>query len=402
MTTELVSIPTLILSVFAIFILLLIVFALISRVRKNHRVFDQIAPSQIAYPFPSTASYPRVSIEFIDSVRAQTLIKSAYADWLAKLILPDQEPGQAFVRMGIEKNFLRYQVTSTSFGQALGMFFALVMAGSDLNAHQRFERLLAFCLSHPASDQPELTSWQSMPDVKPSRRQEADLHAENWIAFAILAAQRQWQVEGRFNLGAILIDRLTALRSACQNRPSPEDKPCRVATPAFWKLFAAQTSDPAWLSLISNLKSQSRDVMTRENYSFTETNSPEAVQLAFQTLNLGIDALVNGIETHKDLSGKLIQLSRFALEAYQASPKRAEILEDQSQFTPLAHLACCAPAVIAYGDSALVQQFWNALEIAETSKFDPLGTSLRLLALIILAGLAWPLSLSAKPFDSAQ
>ena len=245
-----VSFPTLLFSIVVLAALLVIVFRLINRERRRHLLFDQVAPSEIAKPFPQSVTYPTgTCTPQIAPETAYQAVRLAYADWLAKLLLPDQEPGQSFVRMGVEKHNLRFQVLSTSFGQALALLFSVVMAGDDLLAHQRFERLLAFCLSHPAADQAALTSWQSLPDARTARRQDTDLHAEGWIALALLAAQKQWSGSDRFDLSIVINDRLAALSAVYLTRQQLDPQPYLINSPAFLKVLQQSTNNTNWQSL---------------------------------------------------------------------------------------------------------------------------------------------------------
>lgn len=393
MPASTISLPALLLSIIAVAVLLVIVLVLINRERKRHRLFDQVAPSEIARPFPQIVSYPTsILTPQIEPKTAHQVVRSAYADWLEKLLLPDQEPGQSFVRMGVEKHHLRFQVLSTSLGQALGMLFSVVMAGDDLAAHQRFERLLAFCLSHPAADLTALTSWQNMPDIRTAPRQDADPHAEGWITLALLASQQQWNTTNRFNVTTILSDRLPALQSSYESRQRLDPRPYLISSPAFVELFQQSTKNPDWQALSQSLSGQAKDLLTKEGLGLTGSGSIEESQLALQMLNYGFDAVWFGPQSQKDLSGKLLQLARICIENFDVHAKPDYSVESQGTFSSLAQLACCAPIVMAYGDQALVDQLWSKLISTETSKFDPVGISFRLLALMLLSKVLWPLS----------
>jgi len=390
---ELISTLMLAFSIVAVFALLLIVLGLISKVRNDRKKFDQVAPVVATKPFPQTVAYstgvhyPQVAPE----LAAQT-VREAYADWLAKLLLPDQEPGQAFIRMGVEKNMLRYQVSTTSFAQALGLLFTLVMAGDDLFAHHRFENLLAFALAHPAANQPDLTSWQSLPDVKPARRQDADPHAESWLALALLASAHQWRDPDRFKPLVILRHRLPALFQLYQQGRDQDPQPYQINAPAFFSFFSQVDQQHNWSALSSSLAGQSAELLTRDDLSLTGSGSAEESQLALQLLNYGLDTLQAGLASQKNLSGKLLQIARDCVLGFDQSTHAPLTMERQGEFSYLAQLACCAPVAMVYGDQALVDTLWQKLSVAEISKFDPMGISMRLLALMLLSGVMWPLS----------
>ncbi|MGB4595161.1 MAG: hypothetical protein WBI14_04590 [Anaerolineaceae bacterium] len=397
--------PALLLSIFALAILLVIVFGLIDRERKRRRLFDQLTPSEIARPYPQSVVFPAgIRTPQVEPKTAHLVVRTAYADWLGKFLLPDQEAGQSFLRMGVEKHHQKFQVFSTSFGQALGMLFSVVMAGDDLPAHQRFERLLAFCLSHPAADQADLTSWQSMPDNRTAPRQDADPHAEGWIALALLASQKQWNTSDRFILPTILNSRLPALVAVYESRRQLESMPYLVNSPAFYTVFHQSTANPDWQNLTQSLKDPSIDMLTKKGLGLTGSGEVEESLLALQLLNSGLDALWFGQQAQKDLSGKLLQLARSRVESFDEHAQPDYSLELQGKFGSLAQVACCAPAVMAYGDQALVDQLWLKLTSIETSKFDPIGSSLRLLALMLMARVLWPLSdnWQSEPFETSN
>ena len=174
-------------------LILLGVFSLvlISRIRQRREQMNSVENAAPTYPYP----YKAVS-EYAAGGLPQTrdergaLIDQAYAQWLGNFLLPDAEAGRAFVRTGIDRH-RRYQLTANSFAQSAGMLVCTARAGQTPLARTRFDALLAFCLSRPSANNPDLMSWQVPPDVVPGARLDADPCAEAWLAFSRLRLT-QW------------------------------------------------------------------------------------------------------------------------------------------------------------------------------------------------------------------
>jgi len=373
-------------------ILLAAAIVLIRRICQRRRTLDQpIRSAQVTFPFPQRQvdrehqMLPTQPEEELDKE-----IREAYRDWLSIYLLPDAEPGRAFLRTGVARNWMRYQITATSFGQALAMLVSVLVAGEDPQAQARFDRILAFCLSHSSANAPDLMSWQVMPDVVPSRRLDSDLNAEPWIAFALLAAQAQWGRSERFQYEILARRRLEALLPLYQQAAQTEPQ-ALVYSPTFYQLFAHVTAEQAWNAIEDSLAAQSRVKWSGTHAIFNPDNSPEEAKLGLSILQLGIAELEQAGKPTGKLTGEVEKRVRESV----AQLARAELLDESALhiepegFSSLSLLACCTPAVLCLNDQALVDQQWQALILAKPGQHDPIGATLRLLSLMQLSGNIW-------------
>jgi len=373
-------------------ILLAAAIVLIRRICQRRRTLDQpIRSAQVTFPFPQRQvdrehqMLPTQPEEELDKE-----IREAYRDWLSIYLLPDAEPGRAFLRTGVARNWMRYQITATSFGQALAMLVSVLIAGDDPQAQARFDRILAFCLSHSSANAPDLMSWQVMPDVVPSRRLDSDLNAEPWIAFALLAAQAQWGRSERFQYEILARRRLEALLPLYQQAAQTEPQ-ALVYSPTFYQLFAHVTAEQAWNAIEDSLAAQSRVKWSGTHAIFNPDNSPEEAKLGLSILQLGIAELEQAGKPTGKLTGEVEKCVReFVAQLAQAELLDESMLQTEPEgFTSLSLLACCTPAVLCLNDQALVDKQWRALTIAKPGRHDPIGATLRLLSLMQLSGNIW-------------
>jgi len=373
-------------------ILLAAAILLIRRIRQRRTALNQPANfTQVAFPFPQRqVDRERQILPTQPEEKLDKEIREAYRDWLSIYLLPDAEPGRAFLRTGVARNWMRYQVTATSFSQALAMLVSVLVAGEDPQAQAQFDRILAFCLSHSSANNPDLMSWQVMPDVVPGRRLDADLNAEPWIAFALLAAQAQWGRSERFQYEILARRRLEALLSLYQQAAQTEPQTL-VYSPTFYQLFAQVTGDQAWKAIEISLAAEGRAQWSGTLASYNADNSPEEAKIGLSILQLGIAELEQAGKPTGKLTGEVEKRVRESV----AQLAQAELLDESALqtepegFTSLSLLACCTPAVLCLNDQALVDQQWQALVLAKPGRHDPIGATLRLLSLMQLSGNIW-------------
>ena len=373
-------------------ILLAAAILLLRRIRQRRRTLDQpIRSAQVTFPFPQRqVDRERQKLPTQPEEELDKEIREAYRDWLSVYLLPDAEPGRAFLRTGVARNWMRYQVAATSFGQAIAMLVSVLIAGEDPQAQARFDRLFSFCLSHSSANAPDLMSWQVMPDVVPSRRLDSDLNAEPWIAFALLAAQAQWGRSERFQYEILARRRLEALLPLYQQAAQTEPQ-ALVYSPTFYQLFARVTAEQAWKAIEDSLAAQSRVKWSGTHAIFNPDNSPEEAKLGLSILQLGIAELEQAGKPTGKLTGEVEKRVRNSV----AQLAQAELLDESALhiepegFSSLSLLACCTPAVLCLNDQALVDQQWQALILAKPGQHDPIGATLRLLSLMQLSGNIW-------------
>ena len=373
-------------------ILLAAAILLIRRIRQRRRTLDQpFRSAQVTFPFPQRQvdrkhqMLPTQPEEELDKE-----VREAYRDWVSIYLLPDAEPGRTFLRTGVARNWMRYQVTATSFSQALAMLISVLVAGEDPQAQAQFDRILAFCLSHSSANAPDLMSWQVMPDVVPGRRLDADLNAEPWIAFALLAAQAQWGRSERFQYEILARRRLEVLLPLYQQAAQTEPQ-ALVYSPTFYELFAQVTGDQAWKAIEISLATQGRVQWSGTHTIFNADNSHEEAKIGLSILQLGIAELEQAGKPTGKLTREVEKRVRESvLQLAQAELLDESMLQTEPEgFTSLSLLACCTPAVLCLNDQALVDQQWQALVLAKPGRHDPIGATLRLLSLMQLSGNIW-------------
>ncbi|MEA4812387.1 MAG: hypothetical protein VB108_07460 [Anaerolineaceae bacterium] len=373
-------------------LILLVVFLVLAlflarlNIAKQQKMLMQTSP-KLRYPFPQSSRMPpglmqpaNVSLQGM-----QAVICRNYADWLERYILTEKDPRRAFLRTGTAKRLLKYEYLSTSFGQGLAMLLQTLMAGEDPQAQVLFDRLLFSTIIRPSFDHEDLSSWQMAPDGR-SPRLNADLHAEAWVGFATLMAMAQWGDSVRVDYLVTSNAHLTALNEV-MNR-SREDLGEAVFAPHFIKTFAEAQPEKNWGELANKLDLETLKLLAEAEW--TGDGGNEDASLALQLLNLGLARLLGGPEWTPPLQRKLDALTRKAY-AHFLEPLGAETLSADypKAFSNLALLSCSAPLAMALGDKDLLGNFWTALEYNQPAKNDPIGASLRLLAMHALAGSIW-------------
>ncbi len=382
MGSEYVGLPLLLAGGLLLFALLIGALVLVSGIRKKRALFDETPEVPAQFPFPQRTGVlgSGVSLPKGDPEAHEAAIVEAYKDWLVRFVLPDLEAGRSFVRSGVDKNWLRYQVSAESLDQGLAMLISLVMAGSDLGAQARFDRLAAFCLAHPSADFPELVSWKTLPDVAGYRRADADFHAELWISLALMGALRQWQVSDRFHYDVLLAEKLAALQRLVEMRmQNAASQSGLVSAPFFFDRIGRFTGEPFWQELTQRLESQADAQTGPEAFPGTE-------RAAFAFLHAGLAGLVGGAVPAAQWERR-IEASLQAAETLPGAETPANAPDENP--TSLTALACCVPAALCLQKPALTERLQHWLESNPPQKEDPRGASLRLLGLMMLSGNAW-------------
>lgn len=363
----------LVLSVIGVIVLFALAFYLINKSKKK----DENKPDgkQVLKPKASGALEPfslatRINSSAPDKSSLRKSISDAFTNWQKVHLLAGDDGKSLFVREGVEKSGLRYQLLATSQTQALAMLVTTLLADLDPNASEKAEALFASLLAHPAYGEPNLSSWKYMPDLPRSPRLEADFQAEGWVLIALLTARRQWPDLDRFNYDEILEGRLGALFEAF-HRPESQEL---LAHNVF--LFSFLTKyDPSqdWASLKSLANS-------------AEPTFPQPDDLkdfAFSCLNLGLDALLFKDDTSIKLLSDEQAIIREMFEhwLYEGS----SLSENVGDITRLGLLACMAPALMVLRDDELLKKMQDFLINTNADKNDGLGATMKVFALFLLS-----------------
>ena len=344
----------------------------IERHRQSHKPFPQHV---------ELSSIATVATEGNQEEREQ-IIRERYRQWLEPNFLPTYDARGAFMRVGVERRRLRYQVTTTSMGQALGMMQSVLMSGDDLSAPDRFERLLTFVVAYPSSDSEDLSSWYTLPDMTAPPKLEADPHAEAWIVYSLMMAQKQWLEGEFFNYGNVINYRVNALLKL-QEDIEPTDHKRAIYAPLFFEAFAQHGDAQAWQDLSLKMREELSAAIKKAEFALD--GSAEDAWLAFSALHLGMAALRPNDETHQKMAA---QLESLVYSAIKTLPDRLNKNENDG-LSALALLACCAPAAMLQNDQDLANKYWEVLSAHTCEERDPIGESLKLLALQLLNGHIW-------------
>lgn len=374
-------------SILLAFLLFGIALVLIKKTRDKRQSDAVVRSRENRLPFPQTVSVPG-SLSHSDQIESETrlqTIRDHYRAWLERYILPTYDARAAFVRVGVERKRLRYQVANTSLAQGLAMLQSVLIAGDDLSAPDRFERLLAFAITYPSNHDEDLSSWQTLPDMTASPKLEADPHAEAWIAYSLLMAENQWVKGDRYNYDKVLDYRLAALLKL-QKEIKPTDHKRAVYAPLFFNAFAQRSHAEDWNVLCSAMRDAFIPYV--KGATFIADGSAEEAWLAFSTLHTGLAALLMRDDTHRKLAG---QFESLVYDAIKTLPEKLN-QTDNDGLSPLALLASCAPMAMLQNDPDLVDKYWQTLRAHESKERDAIGETLRLLALITLNGNFWPVA----------
>lgn len=356
--------------------LFVVVLVMVRRTQLKRMKQTQVSPAPAAKPFPQTSSYNLETPSFneVNFPERQLALQQAFEEWKTAYLLRGFDGNTEFLRGESQKRGLRYQVTNTSLTQALAMVIQVQMAQDNDDSRDRFERLLAHLLAHPAQDDPALSSWLSMPDLPTSPRLEPDLHAEAWILCALLAARQQWGSLQRFNLDQILQERsvafIEALQSETKNQPE-------IHNPWLLRVIAGQTPD-------SRLESQIEEDWQELTPLLSEGEGLPGRREALSLLQIGLDGLLSP-------ESEFTQKSDLCFARLKRALTNQESLEGEIEegFSRLASFSCCVPLALLDQNGEEPEVIWSLLSQAQPAKQDSLGASLRLIAMMLVSGTFW-------------
>jgi hypothetical protein len=371
-------------------IVFLVVAMLLARLNILRHTGKLIETSPIVnFPFPQALDLPQGTLgpATVSREGMQAVIRRAYQEWQERYILAEKDPRRAFLRTGTGKRFLKYEYLSTSFGQGLALINAVLMAGEDQKGQVLFDRLLFSTIIRPSFDHEDLTSWQMVPDGR-SARLNADLHAEAWIAFATLAAFAQWKDSVRVDYKVIAQAHLKALSTVMGGEAQNLEEV--VYALYFIKAFGKNQSKHNWNDVVRKLDAATTKLIISSDAELVGDAANEDASLALQVLNLGLERLLGGEGWDMRTQVALERVVRQAYAHLQDGLGEESIAQDYPKgFSRLALLSCCAPAAATLGDRELVSNYWALLEDNLPGRNDPIGASLRLLAMQALAGNMW-------------
>lgn len=370
-----------ILSVTGVLILLAIVIWLI---RKRQIVaqsqFSAISDMPQSKTAERTANYAELNPMTSSQAQVRSVeLDRVYQQWKKERLLSALDNKSVFVRCGVEKSGLRYQITATSQAQALSMLLCAIMAGDDPQASSSFEALFANLLAHPAYGEPRLSSWKNMPDLPRSPKLDPDLHAEAWILFAVLLGQRQWANLSRFKYAELIKERSQALNELWK-AINPDTGPHVPDSRYLLSVLDAAQPDLGWrtlqqTSLLENVSALEFDVEHGEPQGLTN--------LGLSWLQVGMQALLNDdskvqtwLREHKQ---KIVSETEKLIKDCQSQESSGK------QVQHVTMLSCLVPTLLVLEEKDLADSCWDMLLAANFDKNAGLESTLRLLGLSFLA-----------------
>lgn len=326
-------------SVILAFLLLGIAIIFINKTRKRRQQDATVRERQSRKPFPQSATLSENALiaKQGDPQSREQIIRDHYRDWLARYLLPTYDARGAFVRVGVERKRLRYQVSTTSLAQGFALLQSVLIGGDDLAASDRYERLLTFVIAYPSNQSEDLCSWHTLPDMTAPPKLESDPHAEAWIAFSLLMAEKQWGGQSEnFDYKRMLEYRLSALWN-CNKALKPVTT--NVPSTRLCSLMPSrvtQTLKPGKKTALDLRKELLAHIKGAE---LSADGSAEEAWLAFSTLHVGLAGLLLKESSHQSLANQFEGLVYIAIKTLPAKLEQA----DEDGLSPLALLACCAP-----------------------------------------------------------
>lgn len=362
----------LILSIIGVVILLALALYLINKSRKKDEVKPEVKQvlqpkaHKLIEPFTSSTRNP---LNATEKSKIKISLSDAFLNWQKEHILTSEDGKSLFVREGVEKSGLRYQLLATTQTQAMAMLITTLLADLDTKASDKTEALFASLLAHPAYGEPNLSSWKFMPDLPRSPRLETNLQAEGWVLIALLTARRCWPDLDRFKYDEILSERLKALFEAFQR---PEYLEVLAQYAFLFGFLSKYDRSQDWASL--------KNLANSAEQAFPEPEELKA--FAFAHLNLGLDALLFQDDTSIKLLSDKQTVLRDIVERWLDDDFLSENAEGLSR---LSLLACMAPALIVLGEDKLLGRVQDFLIDSNADKNDGLGATLKIFALFLLS-----------------
>ena len=374
--TEATYLARLIVSIFGILLFSGLAFWMIRRKQKTNTT--ETIPTQF-----TEANYPDSSsvtlAEFCPLTPAEQMertstLEKAYRAWKSERLLQAEDGHNLFVRSGVEKSGLRYQLVASSQVQAFAILLSILMAENDPQASTQAEALFASLLAHPAYEQSELSSWKYLPDLPRSPKLDPDPHAEAWAILAILMATKRWQAIYRFQYSELIPERLQALQKYTETLEPEQTGRLPFAGYLVKKLIQLEPGLD-WSALS---ESQELFSIKIEEHNFFG-NEPDTSRLGLSLLQLGLLALVDrdpdALRAIRSAQTKLIEL----VEGYSKNSATG------TELSSPAMLACTVPALLTLREKDLLDQVWNELVSMQPDKNDGLGATLKLLGMAFLA-----------------
>lgn len=375
--TEATYLVRIILSVSLLIVFFVLAFVMIRRKQKAAAKTKEAVLPEV--PFPDNEQIEHLSAEGKPSIGCPqdpgklSQLREMYQSWQRERLLETENKRGIFLRTGVEKSGLNYQLVATTQTQAFAILLTALMSEKDPSSTKQAEALFAVVLAHPAYGQESLSSWQFLPDKPRSPRLDPGLQAEAWLILALNYALEKLPDMKRFDYAQILADRKLALIEIT----SSEDEDLIENQPfsAFLeRRLKSLNPEHAWIPIGETKGSFYEKI---EHFkSFKEEN--ESQRLGLSLMQLGLMAKID----QDSKAEKTIRQIESDLTAFVEKLLQNEA-EDKT-FSQTSLLACLVPAVLCLDNQGLTERLRERLLVKQTDKNDGLGATLQLLSLALL------------------
>ena len=375
--TEATYLVRIILSLLLLIVFFVLAFLMIRRKQKAEAKTKENVLSE-ASSLENESIEPRAAEEEPALASAQNSGKSSqlrdlYHSWQTERLLETEDKRGLFLRTGVEKSGLNYQLVATTQTQAFAILLTTLMSENDLSSTKQAEALFAVVLAHPAYGQDHLSSWKFLPDKPRSPRLDPALQAEAWLILALNYALEKLPDMKRFDYAQILADRTLALTeiTSAEDENLIENQPFSAFLERRLKNL---NPDHAWIPLGETKQSFYEKI---EHFKTFKEES-EAQTLGFSLMQLGLLAKID----QDSKAEKTLRQIEADLTAFVETLLQNEA-EDQN-FSQISLLACLVPPVLFLENQGLTERLRKRLLVKQTDKNDGLGATLQLLALALL------------------
>ena len=369
-TAEATYLVRLILMVLLLIVLFIIAFVMIRRKQKAALKTEESLPPDAPSPENELIE---PSIDSRQNARQSSQLRKLYQSWQTERLLKTEDERGLFLRTGVERNGLSYQLVASTQTQAFAILLTALMSEKDPGSTKQAEALFAVVLAHPAYRQESLSSWKFLPDKPRSPRLDPALQAEAWLILALNYALDHLPEMKRFDYAQILEERTLALIEAA----SSEDEILIENQPfsAFLgRRLKSLNPDQANIQLGETKQS----FYEKLDHFKTYIEDSERQTLGFSLMQLGLMAKID----QDSKAEKTLRQIEADLTAFVETLLQNEV-EDKN-FSQISLLSCLVPAVLSLNNQGLTEKLRDRLLLKQTDKNDGLGATLQLLGLVLL------------------
>lgn len=389
-------------------------------------IFLMTAGAALAGPYRDGVLYPATPEARI------TALTAFYADWKATYLRETCGTGRAVVDVGADGKWVgggsADNTLTVSEAHGYGMLILVLMADRDPDARRLFDAMLAYRDDHPAGSHPGLMAWNQLTNCENAGADVGGDHSATDgdldVAFALLLAAKRWP-DGGYDARAldVVAGTLAEVKAASADFLTigdwaQKDVIYSATTrssdfmPSHFRAFAAASDDEVWtaildqtymafdtagsdeLGLVPDFITEMPDAPAPAEALFLEgegdgAHSWNAVRVPWR---LALDDLLfSEPRAHQ----RLLSLNAFIQGATRGDPDKIRdgyVLTGQPLHPDwgggMAFAAMFAVAAMCDPDGqAWLDALWNHLLDTPLAADDYYGNTLKLLALITLAGL---------------